>query len=521
MSADDLESPRAIVIGSGIGGTAASLLLAHAGIPTTLLEKNRALGGSCASYEKRGFKIDIGTHMFSRGPMGPLGDVLRRVGAPDAIEFRRTRDIAELRTTIDRELHCVPVPADLKRMPRFLWRLARALKLTPVQAARAARMFAHVLSMGEAEIERWNGRTVEEFIRPHIEDTPVLGLFGYLLGLYFILPYWEVSAGEAFYSFQRMVLDNWLSYPKGGAAAIPSAYAQLAGSRRADIRTNTGARRIVVREGRVRGVELSDGTVLPATIVVSTSSVRTTVSRLVGESHFPESYVERARKLRGSYIAVQAKIALKKPLIASGALVGGVGEHVGLLDLTSNDLKSIFDSVLTGRVPDVVPFYCPVPTNFDPELAPPGCQLLTACAVAPTSDITLRDPAIAWEEALMRTLRSIVPGLDENVLFIDRFSVDFIEHWIGKEFGPAVSTAQRLDQVGKHRPAVFTPIRGLYMAGCGAGGRGVGTELAASSAMECVDRILADLGRAVYPRVKSALRKRDLVRAPFARLMRV
>src|SRR5262245_62235846 len=127
------EAPRAIVIGSGIGGTAASLLLAHAGIPTTLLEKNRALGGSCASYEKRGFKIDIGTHMFSRGPMGPLGDVLRRVGATDAIEFRRTRDIAELRTTIDDALHCVPVPADFKRMPRFLWRLARALKLTPVQ----------------------------------------------------------------------------------------------------------------------------------------------------------------------------------------------------------------------------------------------------------------------------------------------------------------------------------------------------------------------------------------------------
>src|ERR1700733_1149980 len=88
---------RAIVIGSGIGGSALALLLADAGIPTTLLEKNRRIGGSCSGYEKQGFRIDIGTHMFCRGPRGPLGDVLRRVGEDGAIDFRRTRDIAELR----------------------------------------------------------------------------------------------------------------------------------------------------------------------------------------------------------------------------------------------------------------------------------------------------------------------------------------------------------------------------------------------------------------------------------------
>jgi hypothetical protein len=57
-----------------------------------------------------------------------------------------------------------------------------------------------------------------------------------------------------------------------------------------------------------------------------------------------------------------------------------------------------------------------------------------------------------------------------------------------------VSTGQTPDQVGKKRPSVQTPLRGLYLAGCNAGARGVGTELAAASAMECVDRILADLG---------------------------
>jgi phytoene dehydrogenase-like protein len=517
------DAPRAVVIGSGIGGSAAALLLADAGIPTTLLEKNRRVGGSCSGYEKQGFHIDIGTHMFCRGPRGPLGDVLRRVGEDGAIEFRRTRDIAELRFPERAGMHLrghegvvrIPVPASVARMPRFAFELAQGLGMSPLDAARAARLFTHILAMGEDEIASWNDRTVEDFVAPFVSHAPTIGIFGFLLGLYFILPYWEVSAGEALWSFQRMARDNFLSYPRGGSIAIPATYVRLAEQRGAELRTGVGAKRIVVRDGRVRGVELADGTVLPANVVVSTSSLRTTVLRLVGAEHFPPSYVDRARGIRGSYIAVQAKIGLRTPLVSAGAIVGGVGETVDLLGVSTRDLKEMFASVTRGEIPSIVPFYCPVPTNFDPTLAPPGHQLLTVCAVAPTSDVTLKDPGPAWEEAMLRTIRSVVPRLDDHVLFVDRFSVDFIERWIGKEFGPAVSTAQTPDQVGPRRPLVYAPVGGLYFAGCNAGGRGVGTELAAASAIECVDRVLVDLGRELPPVVR-----REGVRAAGAWLAR-
>ncbi len=217
--------------------------------------------------------------------------------------------------------------------------------------------------------------------------------------------------------------------------------------------------------------------------------------------------------IRGSYIAVQAKIGLKKKLVIPGAICGGVGdierrrdsdaEQVDIVSMSQSELRRMFTAVTEGRVPAIVPFYCPVPTNFDESLAPPGHQLLTACAVAPTSDVALDDPAPAWEDAMMRALSRVVPGLEEHAVFIDRFSVEFIEKWIGKEFGPAVSTAQTPDQVGKNRPPVYSPIRGLYFAGCNAGARGVGTELAAASAMECVDRISFDIGRDVPGRIRS------------------
>ncbi len=499
-AADSTDGPRAVVIGSGIGGAAATLLLSHAKIPTVLVEKNRRLGGSCSGYEKQGFRIDIGTHMFSRGPRGPLGDVLRRVGRDGVIDFRRAHDIAEMRFVAHARdgqdvVKHVAVPSELSRMPAFAYHLARALELTPREGARAARLFTQILTMSDEEVRSWDGRTIEQFCAPFTDNVATLGLFGFLLGLYFILPYWEVSAGEALLCFRRMARDNWLSYPKGGSRVIPETYCRLAEEGGASVRTGVGVRRILVEAGCVRGVELSDGTRLDANIVVSTSSVRTTVMHLVGPEHFPASYVERARRIRGSYIAVQAKIGLTKKLVSAGAIVGGVGDQEDLLHASTSDLKAMFGSLEDGRIPALVPFYCPVPTNFDDTLAPPGHQLLTVCAVAPTSDVTLKDPGPAWEEAMLRAMRRVVPGLDAHTLFVDRFSVDFIERWIGKEFGPAVSTGQTPEQVGDRRPSVFTPVRGLYLAGCGAGARGVGTELAAASAIECTDGILADLGR--------------------------
>ncbi len=114
---------------------------------------------------------------------------------------------------------------------------------------------------------------------------------------------------------------------------------------------------------------------------------------------------------------------------------------------------------------------------------------------------------------MLRTIRRVVPGLDEHALFIDTFDVAFIERWIGKEFGPAVSTGQTPAQVGDKRPSVHTPLAGLYLAGCSAGARGVGTELAAASAMECVDRILSDLGRLRVAQTPRKRADRRIVRA--------
>ena len=87
----------AVVLGSGLGGSTAASLLALYGLRTLLLEKNPRLGGSCSYYEKQGFHVDVGTHMFSRGDSGPLGYVQDRLGIRPRLEFLRCEPICVLR----------------------------------------------------------------------------------------------------------------------------------------------------------------------------------------------------------------------------------------------------------------------------------------------------------------------------------------------------------------------------------------------------------------------------------------
>lgn len=465
----------------------ASAVLASEGLRVVVLEKNAIVGGVCATYEKRGFRVDMGTHLFSRGGRGPLGTIARRVGAK-RIRFRQTRDLVIVKS-FGAELR---VPRDAQRMPAFILDAIAQLRLGPRDLLDAGRFLRAVLNFDEARLSELDRVSMWEFVTGYTNNPRLVGLFGFLLGLYFILPLNEVSAGEGIWCFRRMVRRGGLSYPMGGATSVPQAFLDAAVSRGATVHVNRRVTRVVVEAGRARGVECADGAFFEADCVVGTASLKDHVEHLVGPEHFPDAYVERVRSLKSSMIAVQAKLALRRPLVHAGCLVGTHAPGVDGDDIGLDDFERMYEHIATGKVAPVVPIYAPVPSNFDPSLAPPGGQLITACAVAPTTDIALRDSPEAWTASMMAALRSMIPNLDDELLWVDTLSTKAIGRWNGKLHAPAVSAGQTPDQVGNRRPPVHTPIRGLYTCGCGAGARGVGTELAAASAQEAADRVVQD-----------------------------
>jgi diapolycopene oxygenase len=56
---------RVVVIGAGLGGMSASIMLAKSGFQVTLLEKNSHLGGKLNVLETEGFRFDLGPSIFT------------------------------------------------------------------------------------------------------------------------------------------------------------------------------------------------------------------------------------------------------------------------------------------------------------------------------------------------------------------------------------------------------------------------------------------------------------------------
>src|SRR5436190_3321273 len=75
MRADSLMSKKVTIVGAGPGGLASALLLAHAGLNVTIIERLPRVGGRTSAVEAGGYRFDLGPTFF----LFPLS--LRRIFA--------------------------------------------------------------------------------------------------------------------------------------------------------------------------------------------------------------------------------------------------------------------------------------------------------------------------------------------------------------------------------------------------------------------------------------------------------
>ncbi len=484
-----------IVIGTGMGGSAAGAISALHGMKTLILEKNPRPGGSCSYYEKQGFQVDTGTHLFNRGNKGPIGDLTRRLGMGTPLEFIKTAvqfKGMNLDITIPRSKLAVLYEFVI---PRLLWQT----KIHPKHYPSILRLFIDILRMKPHEMEAINHISAYEFMCRYTKSEEIRALFATILGLFFILPPWDASAGESVWDLQKLVLKCKLNllnlgYPKGGSVAIPKTFLKGAEQHGATVRLNTGVKKINVTDGKATGVILENNEEITARAVICTSSLSDTVERLAGPEFYPKEYVQRIRGLQPARTAVQAKIGLNKKLLKAGVLVGALPLKIPKGVSPDGIMHRFNDQIASGEFPESVPMWVPIPSNYDPALAPEGCQLITVVACAPTLDVTLKQDPQVWIDGMMDAIYEMVPNIKDHIIFCDTWSVQTLAHWIGKSNGSAITTSQNTDQVGYKRPPHETPIKGLYMAGdCAGPAHGVGTELACQSGMDCGDLVASHI----------------------------
>ncbi len=461
------------MIGSGIGGAAAAALLAAKEFDVLLLERNRSAGGKTGSYEREGFTCDMGVHYAGRGDRGPLGEVARRVSA-DLHFIKKDPFLRMMKGERSRDLSL--------RLTSFpsLAKLGSLIGVRAKNLPGVYRFFRTLKSVKtEQDVVPYDGRTMKEFLFTCTEDEELHRLIDTFCGLLLAVPYGEASAGEFLWGFATWARDASCSYPRGGFGRVASSYIEACERFGGRVRHGEAARGIRVEEGRAVGVETEED-FYPAEVVVSNAGIRRTID-LAGRDSFETDYVDRAMKLKDSAGVVTIKYAVDCGLVDLPITI-----HY---DPGSDFSKSLAD-MSRGVVPDDPPLYIPCPTLADPELAPEGQHLLMVGTVVPAS-FEAKDLAEKVLDRVEEKMKVIVPGLYDHIVWKHRANLDYIGAMGGRGAGEAIGLAQRFDQVGKLKPAARMPVEGLYLVGCDAGGRGIGTEQAADSALKVVDEILA------------------------------
>jgi phytoene dehydrogenase-like protein len=305
----------------------------------------------------------------------------------------------------------------------------------------------------------------------------------------FVVPVNRLAASEAILTMRQLALGGTGRYHRGGFARVAEAAAQYVADHGGAWLPGKRVKRVLVENGRAVGIDTADGEIRAAA-VISSAGIQPTVLKLAGTEHFPADYVERVRTLEPSWAIAGCRYVLDAPVF-DAALTPVFSDHSWLDD-------DRFARMQSGDWPDVPMMAIDVPTAFDPSLAPdPGHQ------IAVTQVFTSADPADSMtEEAIRRSevvLDELWPDLRRHVIrretygamSISRVSRDSAVPGCG---GEAVGLAQVVGQCGRSKPHPRTPLPGLYLVGCDAGGRGAGTHQAVDSGFNVAAMVEADLG---------------------------
>ncbi len=498
------EKYDAIVIGGGHNGLVTSAYLARAGKKVLVLERRHIVGGAAVTEEIfPGFKFSVCSYVVSLlrpeiireldlprhgleilpldGTFTPLpdGNYLWRVN--DHAKTRReiarhSRLDAEAYEEFGKAMHELckfvkpllnmpppdPTRLSFEEIKKLLF-LGRRFRNLPAEEQYS---HAQLLTMSAADyLDQWFETDV---LKATMAASGIIGTF---LGVR--------SPGTAYVLLHHYmgeidgVFRSW-GFARGGNGAISNAIAAAARDAGVEIRTRSPIARILVKNGKARGVALANGDEFEANVVSSSVDPHLTFLKMIEPGHLPDEFLEEVRryKFRGS----SGKVNLALGALPDFKCLPGPGSHLrGAISISPSVeyMERAYDEAKYGdysRRPylDIV-----IPSLTDPSIAPPGKHVMS-CFVQ-YAPYKLRERT--WDEKretfgdnVIETLAEYAPNIKNIILGRQILTPLDLEREFGLTEGNIFQGELSLDQLFFLRPLpgwaqYRTPVENLYLCG--------------------------------------------------------
>ena len=452
------DSYDAIVIGAGIGGLICANLLAREGLRVLLIEQHYMVGGYCSTFRRKGFTFDAATHFYPLlgNPATITGGLLRELGVEtewvkmDPVDHFHFPDRSSFRVPADFESYLAKLktdfPSEANNLDRF-FALARQLYLLG--------LLFYFRGQDTDRLDPYRHLTVRQVLDDYFQNEKLKLLLVGDCG------HWGAPPSRTSFVFDSMLRLSYFVgnyYPRGGSQAFTDELARRFEQSGGHILMRTLARRIIVNDGKVRGVEIEFGkpdarrlAQVRAEVVVSNGDLLFTLEQLIGPKHIPSDQLAAIRKLR-----------LTAPCFLT---------YLGLRDVSTEALREIegyhWDSWDSENVA-MNAFKIFVPTLFDRSIAPPDghiiiVQKLTDVDYDSVSDWRAHKTLV--ENYIMTKLAQVLPGIAEKIVFKASASALTSHRYTLNHHGAMLGWEMSPDQLGALRPDIAGDIRNLYFVG--------------------------------------------------------
>jgi all-trans-retinol 13,14-reductase len=491
------EAWDAIVIGSGIGGlTAAVLLGVHAGKRVLVLERHYEAGGFTHTFHRPGYEWDVGLHYIGQmeDELSPVRRTFDHITAgrvqwqlmPEIYDrliiegrtFDFTTGLEHFREGLRRSF-----PGETKAIDRYFAAVRacnRASGLYYAEKAIPAPVAALAGSLMRMPYMRWARQTTREVLESFTGNRELIGVLTGQWGDYGLPP------GKSSFAVHATIAEHYFggaSYPVGGASVIAAAIVPQIESAGGTVVTSAEVAGILLDGAKATGVRMSDGREFRSGLVLSDAGAANTFSRLLPpDLPVLDSLRYKMRGLQPS----TAHVSLYVGLSQSDAALGLQATNLWVYPSFDHDANvERFERDLNAPLPSV---YLSFPSAKDPDFQRrhPGkgtVEAITMLSYAAferwgeTRWSRRGDEYDAMKEQLkarlLAELTRQVPSLAGNIAYTELSTPVSTRHFMNYGQGEIYGIASTPERFLMRELGARTPIRGLYLTGQDAASLGV------------------------------------------------